>query len=46
MHLHVIPRWKGDGVKIGYKPGRPARADLDANAADAADGPARAHPGA
>jgi histidine triad (HIT) family protein len=34
VHLHVIPRWKGDGVKIGYKPGRPARADLDARAAD------------
>ncbi len=34
VHLHVIPRWKGDGIKIGYKPGRPARADLDGNAAD------------
>ena len=34
VHLHVIPRWKGDGVKIGFKPGRPSRADLDANAAD------------
>jgi diadenosine tetraphosphate (Ap4A) HIT family hydrolase len=34
VHLHVIPRWKGDGIKIGYKPGRPSRADLDANAAD------------
>jgi diadenosine tetraphosphate (Ap4A) HIT family hydrolase len=34
VHLHVIPRWKGDGVKIGYKPGRPSRADLEANAAD------------
>ena len=34
VHLHVIPRWKGDGVKIGYKPGRPSRADLDAVAAD------------
>jgi histidine triad (HIT) family protein len=34
VHLHVIPRWKGDGVKIGYKPGRPARADLDAHAGD------------
>lgn len=34
VHLHVIPRWKGDGVKLGYKPGRPARKDLDAHAAD------------
>ena len=34
VHLHVIPRWKGDGIKIGYKAGRPSRADLDVNAAD------------
>jgi histidine triad (HIT) family protein len=34
VHLHVIPRWKGDGVKLGYKPGRPGRQDLDAHAAD------------
>jgi diadenosine tetraphosphate (Ap4A) HIT family hydrolase len=34
VHLHVIPRWKGDGVKIGYRPGRPSRVDLDANATD------------
>jgi histidine triad (HIT) family protein len=34
VHLHVIPRWKGDGVKLGYKPGRPSRKDLDAAAAD------------
>ena len=34
VHLHVIPRWKGDGVKIGYRPGRPSRADLDANATE------------
>jgi histidine triad (HIT) family protein len=34
VHLHVIPRWKGDGVKIGYRPGRPSRSDLDANAAE------------
>ena len=34
VHLHVIPRWKGDGVKIGYKPGRPSRVDLEANATD------------
>lgn len=34
VHLHVIPRWKGDGVKIGYRPGRPSRADLEANATE------------
>jgi histidine triad (HIT) family protein len=34
VHLHVIPRWKGDGVKLGYKAGRPSRADLDDAAAD------------
>jgi histidine triad (HIT) family protein len=34
VHLHVIPRWKGDGVKLGYKPGRPARAELDTHASD------------
>ena len=34
VHLHVIPRWRGDGVKVSYKPGRPSRADLDARAAD------------
>ncbi|HST67286.1 MAG TPA: HIT family protein [Mycobacteriales bacterium] len=34
LHLHVIPRFRGDGVKLGYKPGRPSRQDLDATAAD------------
>ena len=34
VHLHVIPRWKGDGVKIGFRPGRPSRSDLDANATE------------
>jgi histidine triad (HIT) family protein len=34
VHLHVIPRWKGDGVKLSYKAGRPARAELDAHAGD------------
>jgi diadenosine tetraphosphate (Ap4A) HIT family hydrolase len=34
VHLHVIPRWRGDGVKLVYKAGRPARADLEAQAAD------------
>jgi histidine triad (HIT) family protein len=34
VHLHVIPRFGGDGVKLGYQPGRPSRADLDAHAVD------------
>lgn len=32
VHLHVIPRWKGDGFALKYKSGRPARADLDLQA--------------
>ena len=34
VHLHVIPRFKGDGFKLVYKAGRPGRKDLDATAAD------------
>ena len=34
VHLHVIPRWKGDGLKLSGKPGRPSRPDLDRHAAD------------
>lgn len=34
VHLHVLPRWRGDGFKLVYKAGTPARADLDAQAAD------------
>lgn len=34
VHLHVIPRWKGDGFTLGYKSGRPSRQDLDAAATD------------
>ena len=34
VHLHVIPRWKGDGFTLGFKAGKPSRADLDANAAE------------
>lgn len=34
LHLHVLPRWRGDGFKLAYKAGTPARADLDAQAAD------------
>ena len=34
VHLHVLPRWKGDGFALRYKAGRPARADLEAQATD------------
>lgn len=34
LHLHVLPRWRGDGFKLAYKAGTPARADLDGQAAD------------
>lgn len=34
LHLHVLPRWRGDGVKLGYKAGTPSRAELNGQAAD------------
>lgn len=34
VHLHVLPRWRGDGFALRYKAGRPARADLEAQATD------------
>jgi diadenosine tetraphosphate (Ap4A) HIT family hydrolase len=34
VHLHVLPRWRGDGFKLGYRAGTPARADLDRQAGD------------
>lgn len=30
VHLHVIPRFPGDGMRIGADWGRPSRAELDA----------------
>lgn len=33
VHLHVIPRFAGDGVTIKAQPGRPGRAELDSHAA-------------
>ena len=33
LHLHVLPRWKGDGFRLSYKPGRPYRQELDDQAA-------------
>jgi diadenosine tetraphosphate (Ap4A) HIT family hydrolase len=32
VHLHVVPRFQGDGFKIAARHGRPARAELDAHA--------------
>ena len=28
-HLHLIPRYKGDGQKIGWKPGSPSAEELE-----------------
>ncbi len=30
FHMHLIPRYKGDGQKIGWKPGKPEEAELEA----------------
>jgi histidine triad (HIT) family protein len=37
VHLHVIPRWRGDGFALKFKAGRPSRPDLDAQAATLRD---------
>ena len=29
FHMHVIPRYEGDGQKIGWKPGEPAQEELE-----------------
>lgn len=42
LHLHVLPRWRGDGVKLRYQAGRPSRADLERQAADVRAGLDRA----
>lgn len=42
LHLHVLPRWRGDGVKLGYQAGRPSRAELERQAADVRAGLDRA----
>jgi histidine triad (HIT) family protein len=34
LHLHVLPRWRGDGFRLSYKSGTPARVDLDDQARD------------
>ncbi len=33
VHLHVIPRWVGDGFALRYRSGKPSRAQLDDTAA-------------
>ncbi len=30
FHMHLIPRYHGDGQTIGWKPGKPEDADLEA----------------
>ncbi len=30
FHLHVIPRYEGDGQKIGWIPGKPSQEELEA----------------
>jgi len=30
FHMHLIPRYKGDGQTIGWKPGKPDDAELEA----------------
>lgn len=30
FHIHLIPRYEGDGQTIGWKPGNPADEELDA----------------
>lgn len=34
VHLHVLPRWKGDGFRLRFSSGAPSRADLDAAATE------------
>lgn len=33
VHLHVIPRWRGDGIRLHGRPRHPTRAQLDTTAA-------------
>ncbi len=30
FHIHLIPRYEGDGQTIGWKPGNPSDEELDA----------------
>ncbi len=30
FHMHLIPRYEGDGQTIGWKPGKPEEAELEA----------------
>ena len=38
FHLHVLPRFPGDRVRLSYRAGRPSRGDLDSQAADIRSG--------
>ena len=44
VHLHVIPRTRGDGFGLRYRATGPVRADLDYLAASIAAADRRAHP--
>lgn len=41
VHLHVLPRYRGDGLRVRADFGTPSRADLDRTAAAVRDGLAR-----
>ena len=41
VHIHVVPRYPGDGLEIRYAGTRPPREQLDATAASIRDGLAR-----
>lgn len=32
LHFHIIPRYKGDKVQIGWEPGKPADGELESTA--------------
>ena len=38
VHLHVVPRTKGDGFRLSFRSGTPSRADLDRTAAQVRTG--------
>ncbi|HYT09945.1 MAG TPA: HIT family protein [Mycobacteriales bacterium] len=32
LHLHVLPRWRGDRFRLSFSAGKPSRAELDGQA--------------